>query len=136
MDPASLVLVFLQNDARTFRARFELTEQTSLQPGEHYDSTPRYNTRLKYVIGFVPLLGAGLVAAVVFLRNSDPTGAIIAHELKSSAPTCHYMRVSLLPGGKLSAKGELSKGVADMDCTKTMSETSSLCREACTSYAP
>jgi hypothetical protein len=129
-------LLLLQNGICQLSNRFERTAQDAPEPVRNSDAASRNTTRLNLVMTIVPLAGAGLLSAALFLRNPSSTGIVSVQEGKSSALSCRYMTVSLLPGGKLSEKSETFKGAADLSCSKTMFETSLLCQEACSSPAP
>lgn len=136
MDPTSLILDFFQNGIRRFRSRFETTTEDSLELLRNRDAMALAGAKSKYARAILLLLGIGLLSTRAFLRGPGSTGAVSSVERESPTITCHYMTVSLLPGGKLSAESELAGRTANVRCTMTMLETSSLCRDKCTSWAP
>jgi hypothetical protein len=134
MDLTSLLLI--QNGISQFPNQVEPTAQDAPEPIRNSGGVLRNTTRSKRVMKIVPFAGAGLLAAALFLKNASSTGIVSVQEDESSALICHYMTVSLLPGGKLNAKSDAVKGAGDVSCSKTMLETSLLCRQACISPGP
>jgi hypothetical protein len=136
MDPTSFVLDFLRNGIRRFRTWFETSTEDSREFVENGGATPRPKAKLKYAGAILPLLGIGLLSAVAFFRGPGSTGVVTAEERGTQMLTCHYMTVSLLREGKLGAESGAARETANVRCTETMLETSSLCRDKCTSWAP
>src|SRR5215469_2016790 len=112
MDLGSLLL--LQNGISRLSNRFEAIVQDAPESIRNSGAALPGTTGLKHVMTIVPLAGAGLVAAALFLTNPSPPGIVSVQKGASSGLTCHYMTVSLLPGGNLSAKSEAFKGAADL----------------------
>jgi hypothetical protein len=98
---------FLQNGIRRIRTGCETTKEESVAALRNLNATPGH-LKLKYAGIILPVLGIGVLSTMAFVRGPGSIGVVTSIEGESPALTCHYMTVSLLPEGKLSAEGKVT----------------------------
>lgn len=129
MYPISFVLDAVRNNVRRFDIAIEAGAQGSLDPVSTAEAKIA-----KYIKASWILLGVVLLS-VAALRGLHSSSGFTSAESTPQALRCQYMTISLIRG-KLVPGAEGTDPAANVLCTATMFQTSQLCREQCTSWAP